>query len=225
MTEHLRSELVKIKREDTELTVTCPDAGPVAIEAAYDEALAVPPTLKLVQKADEQGYDAAIIACFSDPGIEAAKEIANILVVGIQEAALHVAAMLGAKFTILTPMRQRIPHKYREVRRYKMEQALASVRALDMSVTETDADPEGTKKRILEVSRQAAEQDGAEVIILGCAGMVGYAEDVTRELGLVVLDPSSVALKICEGMVDAKLMHSKRALFAKPPAKEYKGMK
>jgi allantoin racemase len=222
MTDHLRTELVKIKREDTELTVTCPKTGPVSIESAFDEALAVPPTLELVKKANSEGYDAVILACFSDPGIEAAKEISTIPVVGIQEATLHVAAMLGYKFTILTPLKQRVPHKHKEVRRYRLEQSLASVRPLGLTVAETDADPARTKKRILEVSRLAAEEDGAEVMVLGCAGMVGYAEEVERELGLVVLDPSSVALKICEALVDAGLVHSKLAMFATPPEKKFK---
>jgi len=222
MTDHLRKELVKIKREDTELTVTCPMVGPVSIESAFDEALAVPPTLELVKKANSEGYDAVILACFSDPGIEAAKEISTIPVVGIQEATLHVAAMLGYKFTILTPLQQRVPHKHREVRRYRLEQSMASVRPLGLTVAETDADPVRTKQRIMEVSRLAADKDGAEVMVLGCAGMVGYAEEVERELGLVVLDPSSVALKICEALVEAKLVHSKRAFFAFPPKKEYK---
>jgi allantoin racemase len=220
MTDHLRAELEKIKRADTRLTVLCPDSGPITIESAYDEALAVPPTLELVRRANAEGYDGVILACFSDPGIHAAKEISEIPVVGIQEASLHAAAMLGFKFTILTPLARRIPHKHEEVRRYRLEGSLASVRALGMSVAETDADPARTKKRILEVAARAAEEDGAEVMILGCAGMAGYAAEVERELGIVVLDPSAVALKLCEALIDAGLRHSKRALFARPPAKQ-----
>jgi len=222
MTEHLRQELEKIKRADTELTVTCPTVGPVTIESAYDEAMAVPPTLELVRLANREGYDGVILACFSDPGIHAAKEISDIPVVGIQEASLHVAAMLGYKFSILTPLARRIPHKHEEVRRYRLEDSLASVRALGMTVAETDADPRRTKQRILEVAARAAEEDGAEVMILGCAGMAGYAAEVERELGVVVLDPSAVALKLCEALIDAGLRHSKRALFARPPEKEFK---
>jgi allantoin racemase len=222
MTEHLRQELEKIKRADTELTVTCPTVGPVTIESAYDEAMAVPPTLELVRRANREGYDGVILACFSDPGIHAAKEISDIPVVGIQEASLHVAAMLGYKFSILTPLARRIPHKHEEVRRYRLEDSLASVRALGMTVAETDADPRRTKQRILEVAARAAEEDGAEVMILGCAGMAGYAAEVERELGVVVLDPSAVALKLCEALIDAGLRHSKRALFARPPEKEFK---
>jgi allantoin racemase len=222
MTDHLRVELEKIKRADTRLTVICPDSGPITIESAYDEALAVPPTLELVRRANAEGYDGVILACFSDPGIHAAKEISEIPVVGIQEASLHAAAMLGFKFTILTPLARRIPHKHAEVRRYRLEDSLASVRALGMSVAETDADPARTKQRILEVAARAAEEDGAEVMILGCAGMAGYAAEVERELGVVVLDPSAVALKLCEALIDAGLRHSKRAFFAKPPVKQIK---
>jgi allantoin racemase len=222
MTEHLRRELEAIKRPDTELSVVCPATGPVSIESAYDEAVAVPPTLELVQQANEEGYDGIILACFSDPGIHAAKEISDIPVVGIQEASLHAAAMLGYKFTILTPLPQRIPHKHEEVRRYRLESSLASVRALGMTVAETDADPERTKQRILETASRAAEEDGAEVMILGCAGMAGYAGEVERKLGVTVLDPSAVALKMCEALVDAGVRHSKRALFAQPPKKEFK---
>jgi allantoin racemase len=222
MTDHLRRELETIKRADTELTVTCPTVGPVTIESAYDEAIAVPPTLELVRRANREGYDGVILACFSDPGIHAAKEISDIPVVGIQEASLHAAAMLGWKFTILTPLSRRIPHKHEEVRRYRLEDSLASVRALGMTVAETDADPERTMQRILEVAARAAEDDGAEVMILGCAGMAGYAAEVERKLGIVVLDPSAVALKLCEALIDAGLKHSKRALFARPPEKEFK---
>ena len=222
MTDHLRRELEQIKRVDTYLTVVCPDEGPVTIESAYDEAQAIPPTLRLVERANREGYDAVIVACFSDPGLEAAREVSEILVMGIMEASLHSAAFLGAKFTILTPLPKRIPHKEKDVRRFKLEHHLASVRALGMTVAETDADPVRTQQRILEVARLAAEQDGAEVVILGCAGMVGYGEAIGRELGLAVVDPSSVALKLTEAMVDAGLRHCKRGLYAKPRSKEYK---
>jgi allantoin racemase len=130
--------------------------------------------------------------------------------------------MLGWKFTILTPLARRIPHRHEEVRRYRLEDSLASVRALGMTVAETDADPKRTMRRILEVAALAAEEDGAEVMILGCAGMAGYAAEVERQLGIVVLDPSAVALKLCEALIDAGLKHSKRALFARPPEKEFK---
>ncbi|MFP4178916.1 MAG: aspartate/glutamate racemase family protein [Spirochaetaceae bacterium] len=219
MTNHIREELEQIKREETELYVTCPERGPVSIESSYDEALAVPPMLELVKKANDEGYDAVIIACFSDPGLNAAKEISNILVVGIQEVSVRVATTLGHKFTILTMSRERIPHKENDVWRNKLQPYLGSVRELGMTVLETDEKPEETKKRILEVSRKAVEEDGSEVMVLGCAGMVGYAKQAEEELGIVVIDPTSVAFKYTEAMIEAGITHSKRALYAKPPEK------
>lgn len=222
MTNHIREELTRIKRVDTELTVVCPDKGPEAIESAYDEAYAIPPTLDLVKKANLEGYDAVILACFSDPGLEAAKEASDIPVIGIEESTLHMAAMLGARFSIMTPRRQRVAMRREHVHLRGMDHFLASVRSLDLSVAETDADPPKTKERVFEVAKGAAQEDGAEVIILGCAGMAGYAFELESRLGVKVLDPTAVALKVAEAMVDLGLRHSKMGLFALPPPKEFK---
>ncbi len=222
MTDHIRRELEEIKRSDTELTVVNPEHGPVSIESAYDEALAGPPTLELVRRANEEGYDAIVLACFSDPSLDAAKEISDVPVIGIEEATLHMAAMLGHKFSIMTSLSSRIPTRDLHVRLHGLESAFASAPALNMPVLEMDANPEKAKARILELARQAVQEDGAEVIVLGCAGLAGYAEDIERELGAVVLDPTSVAFKIAEAMADLGLRHSKTGRFAVPPVKEIK---
>ena len=74
----------------------------------------------------------------------------------------------------------------------------------------------------MEVAKNAVEEDDAEVIILGCAGMVGYAEKVARELNIIVIDPTSVAFKYVEAMVEVGIKQSKRALYAYPSPKKYK---
>jgi len=222
MTDHIRRELEEIKRSDTELTVVNPEHGPVSIESAYDEALAGPPTLELVRRANEEGYDAIVLACFSDPSLDAAKEVSDVPVIGIEEATLHIAAMLGHKFSIMTSLSSRIPTRDLHVRLHGLESAFASAPALNMPVLEMDANPEKAKARILELARQAVQEDGAEVIVLGCAGLAGYAEDIERELGAVVLDPTSVAFKVAEAVADLGLRHSKTGRFAAPPVKEIK---
>jgi len=108
VTDHIRVALMKIKQADTELTVICPEHGPISIESAYDETLAAFYVMDLVKKANEDGYNAIVLACFSDPGLDAAKEISTIPVIGIEEATLHMAAMLGHRFSIMTGMRRRI---------------------------------------------------------------------------------------------------------------------
>jgi len=163
-----------------------------------------------------------VLACFSDPSLDAAKEVSDVPVIGIEEATLHVAAMLGHKFSIMTSLSSRIPTRDLHVRLHGLESAFASAPALNMPVLEMDANPEKAKARILELARQAVQEDGAEVIVLGCAGLAGYAEDIERELGAVVLDPTSVAFKVAEAVADLGLRHSKVGRFAVPPVKEIK---
>ena len=121
MTAHLARELMQLKAPGTELTVVNPEHGPVSIESAYDEALAIPPTLALIKQAEQDGYDAAVIACFSDPGLHAARELVSIPVIGIQEATLHVAAQLGFRFTITTTFPKRVPAKIEAVKANGLE--------------------------------------------------------------------------------------------------------
>jgi allantoin racemase len=222
MTEGIRKTVMAEKRSDTELTVLCLDEGPVALESDYDRAFAIPPMLRLVKQANDQDFDAVVIAAFCDPGLKAAREISDILVVGIEETSLHIAAMLGAKFTILTTSSKNIANKEAEVRRYKLEASLASVRPLGLSVLQTAEEPELTKRRAIEVLTKAAEEDGAEVAILGCAGMAGYATEISEKVGITVLDPTGASLKVCEALVESGLAHSKRAAFATPAEKEFK---
>ena len=222
MTDRLRRELEQIRRRDTELTVLGVERGPYSIETAYDEAYAIPPMLDRVRQANTEGFAAVIIACFSDPGLTAAREISRIPVLGIEETSFHVAAMLGARFCIVTPRRERIATKRAEVHARGLDDVLASVRSLDLSVAETDERPEETKRRILETAKAAVEQDGAEVLILGCAGMTGYAREIQEKLGLAVIDPAAVTLKLAEAFADLGLVHSKIGLYSQPPQKPFK---
>jgi allantoin racemase len=218
MTDHIRRELEKIKRSDTEITVVNPDHGPAAIECVRDEVLAGPGILELVARANAEGYDAVLIACFSDPALDAAREISAIPVIGIEEAALHMAAMLGHKFSVLTSLPRRVSTRDLHARLRGVESAFASAPVLDMPVLEMDANPEKAKARALELARKAVKEDGAEVIILGCAGLAGYAREIEQELGAVVLDPTAVAFKIAEALVDLGVRHSKVSRFATPPS-------
>ncbi len=216
MTNSIRTVLEAVKSTDTQLQVVQTTGAPSAIQSASDVASATPLLLDLVRQANEKEYDAIILACFSDPGLEAAREQSNALVLGIEETSLHVAAMLGHKYTILTPLSARIPSKEQDVRRFKIEAACASVRALDLTVAETESQPERTKARVLEVARRAIEEDGAEVLVLGCAGMAGYAPEVEKRLGAVVVDPTTTTLKVAEALVDLGIHHSKVRFYATP---------
>jgi allantoin racemase len=209
MTDRVRRELEAVKGRETELTVVNPTEGPAAIESAADEALAIPPMLALIRKAAPR-HDAVVIACFSDPGLDQAREIVSIPVVGIEESSLHLAAQLGRRFTILTSRAARVPAKVEHVGRLGLSSRLASVRPLEMGVLEMDADPDRAVARILEVGSAAVREDGAEVIVLGCAGLAGHAAALGPALGVVVVDPSPVALATAEMLVRLHLRQHQR---------------
>ena len=218
MTDRVRRELEAVKGRETELTVVNPTEGPAAIESAADEALAIPSMLALIREAAPR-HDAVVIACFSDPGLDEAREILTIPVVGIEESSLHLAAQLGRRFTILTSRSARVPAKLAHVERLGLSSRLASVRPLEMGVLEMDADPGRARARMLEVGGAAVRDDGAEVIVLGCAGLAGHARDVGAALGVTVIDPSPVALATAEMLVRLGLTHGTRGIDAGAPGR------
>ncbi len=222
ITARIRDAVERVKRPDTEVTVVCVDRGPETIESSYDEAYAIPPTVERVQRALQEGYDAVVLACFCDAGVEAAREVASIPVVAMEEATFAVALTLGNKFSILTEKRPRVAMKELHVRRAGLLERLASIRPTGLSVADLDAKPGEVRRVALELARTMVEEDGAEVIIMGCAAMAGYAEDIERELGVPVLDPTAVAFKYAEMIVDLGLRHSRVGLYHPPAPKAFK---
>jgi allantoin racemase len=216
MSDVIREQLTAVKRDDVELEVVNPEGAPPAIESAYDAAQCVPPMLEVVRQAEGRGVDAIVVACFSDPGLEAAREITTLPVVGIQESAMHLAAQLGDRFSVLTTLDRRVPVRHHAALRHGLERRLASCPVLDLPVLSTVEDREQVLGLLVRVGRRAIEQDGAEVLILGCAGLGDLAPRVQQTLGVPVVDPNAAALKLAETLVDLRLSHSKARLYATP---------
>ena len=216
MSNVIRDQLRAVARPDVDGVVVNPEGAPAAVESAQDEAQAIPPTLELVRSAEGQGFDAVIIACFSDPGLDAAREATTIPVLGIQESAMHLAAQLGDRFSVFTTLDRRVPVRHHAALRAGLERRLASCPVLDLPVLDTVTDRERVVNLLLRAGRQAVEEDGAEVLILGCAGLGDLAPRVQQILGVPVIDPNAAALKLAESLVDLGLAHSKARLYATP---------
>ncbi|RJS88964.1 hydrogenase expression protein HupH [Candidatus Bathyarchaeota archaeon] len=227
-----REELERRRREYFEkrkkLFKVCPgteidsigiERGPSSIESRYDEILAIPEIVKRVKEAEEEGVDACVINCFGDPGVRASREVVKIPVVGPCEASLLVAASLCNKFSVITVLKSVIGMIEENAKIYGISEKLASVRAVDIPVLELHSDPERTAKALAVEGRKALEEDGAELLVLGCTGMTGMAERLSKELGVYVIDPLPTAVKFAETLVALGLSHSKLA-FPKPPEKE-----
>jgi allantoin racemase len=202
-----------------------PTSGPRSIEGVYDELLSSPGTLELaITHMDD--FDAFVIACYSDhPTIYALREITNKPVLGIAEASMYVACMLGYNFSIVTTNEEWEPLLWDAVRHYGLGDRCASVRSTRMPVLALEAaSPEETTGMILKAAQQAIAEDDAEVICLGCAGMTGTDKELQETLGVPVLDGVVCALKLLEGLVGYGASTSKKRVYAQPGHKPIVGL-
>jgi allantoin racemase len=208
----------------TEVSVVSLDWGTPSIENYRDHALVVPDILTKVVQAEQEGANAVIIDCMGDPGLYAARELVSIPVVGPAEASMHLAAMLGHRFSVITVFDSGVPMVEEQVALYGLSNKLASVRAFNIPVLDLDDDVEATLRVLIEVSKCAVLEDGAHVIIPGCTGLAGLAPRIQAGLAgcgceVPVLDPPSVAMKLAESLVELGQSHSKRT-YPRPSAKE-----
>lgn len=208
-----RQEYAAVAAPGTEVSAVPLARGTDTIETEFDSALAAPEVMRLVREAEADGADACTIACFTDPGLAGARECVSIPIIGEGEAALHVAAMLSLRFTVMITEADIFPMVRRVVARYGLTERLASVRGAGAGVMDMD---ESCLPRIVDEAVAAVTDDGAEAFVMGCTG-TGFDMALTVERALSerfgryvpVIDPAKVALKVAEGLVSIGLSHSK----------------
>jgi allantoin racemase len=179
--------------------VTSP-TGPVSIEGYYDEALSLPGLLQEIAAGGRAGAAAHIIACFDDTGLDAARQVATAPVIGIGEAAMHAATLVGHRFTVVTTLSRSIPALEANILKYGFERR-GRVRAADVPVLELESEGSGARARIDEEIVRAIAEDRAEAIVLGCAGMAKLAADLSKAHGMPVIDGVGAAVKLAEMLV------------------------
>lgn len=211
--ERRKNILQSYAQDDTVVGITDLEYGPMSIESAYEEYLSVPETIKKAIQAEKDGFEGVILGCFGDPGLEALREMVRIPVVGPGETAMHIAAMLGNSFSIVTVLESVIPSLERLARVAGLDHKLASVRAVDIPVLELRENFESTTSRMMEESQKAIKEDKAAAIVLGCMSMafMEVSDKMQESLGVPVVNPALTALKVLEGLVIAGLSHSKKA--------------
>jgi allantoin racemase len=204
--------------QGTEVKVVDVPDGPASIESSYEELLSVPATLEGIMQAEKDGFDAVIIGCFGDPGLEAARELVTMPVIGPGEASLLLAASLGHRFSVITILDSVIAAQELQAYKAGVRDKLASVRATDIPVLSLMKDRQATLKRVLEVGASAIKRDRADALIFGCMTMsfLGIAEEVSSTLGVPVINAGRAALKAAESLVSQGMSHSKKA-FPTPP--------
>lgn len=190
--------------------------GPSSIESAFEEMLAAPGTVAAALQAQAEGCDAVIVDCFGDPALQVMREMLDIPAFGPGECAMHAAAMLGQRFSIVTVVPGVVPMLSELAHRYGVADKLASIRVIDIPVLALHGDPVALQKAMGEQACKAVLQDGADVIVLGCTGFLGCATVVTDELvkaglsGVPVIDPIPVTVNMALAICNSGLRHSKR---------------
>ncbi|KAB8310304.1 allantoin racemase [Erwinia endophytica] len=207
----------------TEILAVCPAQGAPSIEGHFDEAIAAIGVLEQVKAGREQGVSGHVIACFGDPGLLAARELATGPVVGIAEAAMHMATMLATRFSVVTTLPRTVIIARHLLQQYGLEHHCAALHAIDLPVLALEDGSGLAQEKVRERCLQAKRQDGSGAIVLGCGGMATLARELTLELGIPVIDGVGAAVKMVESLVALGLSTSKHGDLNYPIRKTLSG--
>jgi allantoin racemase len=208
----------------TQVEIADVPEGPASIESMYEEYLSIPAAARRIVELEEEAWDAVILGCYGDPGLDGLRELTRMPIIGPGEATALMAASLGHRFSVITITDSVINATERQMRNIGVGEKLASVRVVGIPVLELHRDRERAIEATIEQGRKAIEQDRADTLIVGCMtmGFLEIAEVVGAELGVPFLNPARVSLKFAEATVGSGLAHSKRAYMMPPKLAEGK---
>lgn len=216
----VRKEVAGWRSATTEVEIRQIARGPASIESAYDEAFAVAEVVAEVEAAARDGADGVFVSCFGDPGVHAAREVVDIPVVGGFEPAVLTAMSLGEQVGVVTMLPNVVPIVHRMARQHGIAERCRSVRAVNIPVLAL-RDQDILLDQLAEQASAAVAQDEADVIVLGCTGMLGVAAGLQERLErggtyIPVVDPTSAALLWLENLIRLGVRHSRTTYF--PPS-------
>jgi allantoin racemase len=215
MTEKIETAANRAAASGTQITAVTSASGPVSIEGYYDEALSVPGLLKVIR--DRADFDAVVIACFDDTGLDAARCVTDKPVIGIGEAAYSMAGMLANKFSVVTTLARSVPALEHNLMKYGLDRRCARVRSSEVAVLDLEDDSSGAYEKIAAEIARAIADDKAEAIVLGCAGMTDLANKLSQQFDRPVLDGVACAVSLAEAMARLQLKTSRHGGYAPPP--------
>lgn len=223
ITEVMAAEARRSASPTTEIVAATARFGTLYIENRAEAAIASHAVLEAL--AEHAGdCDAAIVAAFGDPGLGAAKELMDIPVLGISEAALLIAYLLGRRYSIVC-LTRRLRTWYMEcAAEHGLAGRMASVRALDVPVGDITRAKQDLSERLVAECLHAVDEDDAEVIILGGGPIAGLARDVADRISVPTIDGVSCAVRLAEALVALGPRPPTRGSFARPPSKPARGL-
>jgi len=221
MTEQLARECEDLSDDRTKLSFLSNNAAPLSIEGFGDgiKAAAALTDKILELEASESKADAYVIACFDDTGVDAVRELTDAPVIGIGEAACIAASLLGQRYIVITTLARSVAIIEDNLSRVGVDKRCAKVYASGIPVLSLESDPQ-SYQRIVELAQSALTESRAEVLVLGCAGMASWVNDLQKDLGVPVIDGVRVAIKFAAGLQEIGLSTSKRLSYQRPERKQ-----
>jgi allantoin racemase len=196
-------------------------AGPESLESWRDYSLASVTMLPLLSA--HPRTDGILIACFGDPGLYGLKETADAPVVGIAEAAMSLALLVGGRFGILAAMDRAVSLMDSMVRTYGLEARYAGTESLSMRVLGFESDRDATLDALTAAGRRLADR-GADVLLLGCAGLTGFRDEISGRLSVMVIDPVDAGCRMLKALVEGGLSTARAGLYAVPAPQRMHGL-
>ena len=204
VTDGFAAELVPFADHGVEIETHTLAEGPFGVETQADIESVVAPLVELTTKRAAD-VDAIVIACYSDPGLAACREAASDLpILGIQESGVYTAMSLGDRFGVIALSDRSRKRHLRHLRQLGVTTRLAGERVAELSVAESAAGGDAVFARLALVGRSLRDDDGADVVVLGCAGMATHRAALEAELGVPVVDPVAAAVGTALGLLVAQ---------------------
>lgn len=200
-------------RPDLEVRHSLISSGPASIECCSDEALSVPGILEQALAAERDGATAIVIDCMGDPGLEAARELVSIPVLGPAQTSMHYASLLGHRFAFVTVLERLYPLIDGLVARYGLRESYAGFGAIDIPVLEIEHRLDEVVGQLASESLRLVRDHRAGAIVLGCTGFLGCAEKIAERLAaeghpVPVIDPIPLLLHSADSLCKLGLSHS-----------------
>jgi len=214
MTEKIAIAARAVARPDTQIIAANSQNGPASIQGYLDVAECIPGLIAEIKQHPE--VDGIVIACFDDTGLDAVRCLVDVPVIGIGEAAYHAASMIAIRFSVITTLSRSVSGLETNLTRYGLASRCANVRATDIPVLQLERGDAATIDKIRQEIRSAINEDKAEAIVLGCAGMTDLMDQLAKEFGVPVVDGVACAVTLVEALVAAGLKTSKLGTYASP---------
>ncbi|MGJ8581260.1 MAG: aspartate/glutamate racemase family protein [Psychromonas sp.] len=223
MTEKIAASARLVALSSTDIIASMPTHGPESIESAFDEVIASAALLDVIKQGEDNKVDAHIIACFGDPALDAAREIASVPVIGIAGAAFQLASLVSHRFGVVTTMKRTLPASEHLLQRYGYQHLCSGVRATDIAVLDLENINNDVYRTLRAECEKALFEDGAEALVLGCAGMSDLTDKLSLDLQVPVVDGVCAAVKLAESLHQLGLKTCKIGQYGLPLKKSFEG--